>query len=124
MEEERKMLQGQDKKRRAAWKRGSIATVATAEIETSLVQGEAKEVHIQSSVGTVTLPLGVTSVTVTNPYATPNSHVVLTPQGNPGSLTWVTTLSGSFTIHREGLLSPRPQVTISYLIINEMQKSI
>ncbi len=114
----------EEKKRPSVLNEGSIATVATAETEGPLVLREEKEAHGQSSVGTATLLEGVTSVTLTNACVTPNSHVILTPQGNPGSLLWVTTHAGSFTIHREGLLSPRPQVTISYVIINSMQKSI
>lgn len=72
-----------------------------------------------SPVGTATLAIGAKSVTVTNPVATPNSLVIITPQSNPGGTLWVTTAAGSFTIHRNSNLIPVfSRVTIAYLIIN------
>lgn len=68
-----------------------------------------------SPVGTATIADKTSSVTVTNPVATPNSIVILTPLSDPGGNLWVTPAAGSFTINRS---AHRPSVTIAYLIIN------
>ena len=76
------------------------------------------KVEIQgNSAGTVAMAAGATTMTVTNPAATANSLIFLTPLDNPQAFLWVAARNaGSFTIDASGAL-PTP-VTIMFLIIN------
>ena len=70
-----------------------------------------------SSAGSVTLPAGATTQTVTAAVATAQSLVLLTPLQDPGARLWISgRAAGSFTISASGPM-PAP-VTIQYLVIN------
>ena len=70
-----------------------------------------------SSVGQATITHGSTSLTVTNPAATANSLILLTPRSDPQVRLWVSaTVAGSFMIKASGALPS--DVTIQYFIIN------
>jgi hypothetical protein len=85
---------------------GAVALQVIGKIE---IQG--------NSAGMVAMAAGATTMTVTNPAATANSLIVLTPLDNPQAFLWVAARNaGSFTIDASGaLLTP---VNIMFLIIN------
>jgi hypothetical protein len=69
------------------------------------------------SVGTTILHHGTKTVTVSNPAATPDSLIFLTPQEDPQGFLWISAhTAGSFTIKASA--APSADVTIGFLIIN------
>jgi hypothetical protein len=69
------------------------------------------------SVGTAILAKGKKTVTVSNPAATANSLIFLTPQDDPQGFLWISAhTAGSFTIKASA--APSADVTIGFLIIN------
>lgn len=94
---------------------GVSATATTAEGVALQVAGR---VQIQgNSVGTTTLAHGTKTVTVSNPAATADSLIFLTPLEDPQGFLWIGARSaGSFTI--DASKAPSADVTIGFLIIN------
>ena len=76
-----------------------------------------------NAVGEAVLVAEARSVTVSNPAATPDSVIVLTPLANPGGPLWISAQSaGSFTIERasseEGRQGRLRATPVRYLIVN------